>query len=249
MQVTIISDCSDSNARSRQEIRYKALLGINVGITFVGAETSLEASGCLIDAIDAYQDTAGIIVVNVAHRGNKDIYPNGIPFCYSKVGNLNIVGTPNCFSLAKKLGIIENTNETDVFTVCKEFLPEAEAQRIASSQFRSYEYLPYLVKWISEGKEIISKEVDVHDFEDKNYIWYVDCFGNCKTTILFKEGAPNQKPILDYPFIEKLTDVPKNNEPYFIKGSSGYKDKRFIELVIQRQSASKILGIGVGAQV
>ncbi len=256
MQITIISDCADANARSRQEIRYKALLGNTTNITFIGinndlgAKGELEASGCFIDALDAYNDTEGIIVVNVAPRGAKERYPNGIPFCFGKIGKITVIGTPNCFTLAKKLGLISEISETDVYTVCVQFLPEAEAKRISLSQFRSFEYLPHLTNWIYQGKEINAKNGEVYDFGDENYVWYVDCFGNCKTTIVCEEGSEfTNHTTLPYEFIERLTDVPKDGKGYFTKGSSGYKDKRFVEIVVQRQPASKILNLEVGTKI
>lgn len=249
MQITIISDCSDPNARSRQEIRYRTLFGNNVPITFIGIAREIEASGCLIDAIDAHCGTEGIIIANVAPRGNKEKYPNGIPFCFSRVGTITIIGTPNCFSLAKKLGIVSSVLETDVLSVCKKFISQKEAQRIANSQFRSYEYLPLLAKWIFEKKDIPVIEISIPDFGNANYVWYVDCFGNCKTTLSDCSQNKTDGLSIQYSFIEKFADVPKDGKPYLIKGSSGYNKKRFLELVIQRQSASKTLGIGVGSKI
>lgn len=249
MQITIISDCADANARGRQEIRYKSLIGDSANLNFIGVTHDLEAAGCLVDALDAYNDTPGIIVVNVAPRGTKDKYPNGIPFCFGKAGNITVVGTPNCFALAKKLGLMSDIQETDVYTVCSQFLPEEEARRISESQFRSYEYLPHLTNWIFQGKVINAKIGEIFDFGNDNFVWYVDCFGNCKTTIVYEHDQELRNSTSNYDFIERLTDVPKDGKAYFTKGSSGYKDKRFIEIVLQRQSASKNLNLEVGSKI
>jgi len=250
MQITIISDCADANARSRQEIRYKALLGNNTNLNFVGVNHELEAGGCLIDALDAYNGTEGIIIVNVAPRGTKEKYPNGIPFSFTKVGDITVIGTPNCFSLAKKLGFISEISETDVYTVCAQFLEEGEAKRISESQFRSFEYLPHLANWIYQGKEINANKGEVYDFGNENFVWYVDCFGNCKTTIVYEEGLDfKSHTTLTYDVIERLTDVPKDGKAYLTKGSSGFKDKRFVEVVVQRQPASKVLNLEVGMKI
>jgi hypothetical protein len=249
MQVTIISDCADSNAKGRQEIRYKSLMGGNANLNFIGVSHDLEASGCLVDALDAYQDNPGIIVVNVAPRGNKDKYPNGIPFCFAKVGNVTIVGTPNCFSLAKKLGLMSEIFETDVYDVCKQFLPEEEAKRISESQFRSYEYLPHLTNWIFQGKNVKANSGLIHDFGADDFVWYVDCFGNCKTTIVYQHNQDLRTSASDYDFVPRLADVPKDGKPYFIKGSSGHKNQRFIEIVVQNKSASSILNLKVGDRI
>lgn len=245
MQITIISDCKDDNARGRQQSRYQALLGDSNQV-FIGASTDLQAQGELIDAIDARKGEPAIIVVNVAPRGNKEKYPNGIPFCFHKLGDMVIIGTPNCFPLAKKLGMFGKTFQTDILEVCSKFLPEAEAKRIAESQFRSFEYLPYLAKWIKEGKEIPCVEMDIEDFGDENFVWGIDCFGNCKTTATDKMSLNNYA---NLPYFERLTDVPKNKEPALTKGSSGYADNRFFEIVIQRESASNLLDLKVGSVV
>lgn len=248
LQITIISDCKDPNARARQEIFYRALLG-NVHITFIGVEHELEASGCLIDAIDAYKGTKGIIIVNVAPRGNKEKYPNGVPFCFADFQNLKIIGTPNCFSLAKKFELISHAFETDVETVCQKFLTKDESTRIAKSQFRSYEYLPHLAHWLSKGEEIPSNKIEIPDFGNQNYIWYVDCFGNCKTTRIHDNLKASQRPFLRFKFKDTLADVPNDGMFYYIKGSSGYADKRFFEIVIQKGSAAKIMNKKVGDKI
>ncbi len=248
MQLTIISDCQDDNARGRQLSRYQALLG-TVTPLFIGASTDLQAQGELVDAIDARKGQPAIIVVNVAPRGNKEKYPNGIPFSFHKLGEIIIIGTPNCFSLAKKLGLFSKTFQTDVLEVCSKFLSKREAKRIAESQFRSYEYLPYLAKWISEGEDIPCIENSIENFGEKDFVWSVDCFGNCKTTSTRKWVDLSNYTSLDTDYFERLADVPKNQIPAFVKGSSGYKGKRFLEVMVQGGSASQLLGLKVGSAV
>lgn len=251
--LTIISDCRDEQARARQVIRYQSLLG-SATTNFVGVSNDIEASGNLIDVIDAYGNADGIIVSNVAPRGNKEKYQNGIPFCFHRFKNLWIIGTPNCFSLAKKLKLFSKTFKTDVFEVCRKFLSEKEALLIANSQFRSFEYLPYLVKWITEGKDIPKTEIIIENFGYKNFVWCVDCFGDCKTTTISPLAVDPYKSstkysYLDVEFYERLADVPKNKLPVLTRGSSGYGSKRFIEIVIQNKSAADILGLKIGSQV
>ena len=238
MQITIISDCQDDNARTRQQSRYQALLGNSVQALFICASTDLQAQGELIDAIDSRKGQPAIIIVNIAPRGNKKKYPNGIPFCFHQFEKTIIIGTPNCFSLAKKLGMFSTTLQTDVSEVCSKFLSNREAKRISESQFRSYEYLPYLAKWILEGQTIPSVEIDIEDFGKENFIWGVDCFGNCKTTSTKKWVNLDKYTLLDIDFFERLADVPKDGVPAFVRGSSGYKSKRFLEVMIQGESAS-----------
>ncbi|MBP7006866.1 MAG: SAM-dependent chlorinase/fluorinase [Candidatus Pacebacteria bacterium] len=242
--LTIISDCLDENAKARQEIRYSSFVP-NITTKFIGTIDDIGANGNLIDAIDAYQGTPGIIVANVAPRGSKEKYPNGIPFCFHQFGELLIVGTPNCFELACKLGLFSKTNETDVLTVCSKYLSKEEAQRIAESQFRSYEYLPLLVKWILESKKIEAKEISITPFSKESVVWHIDNFGNCKTTA--RELSELSK-FSKIRFFERLTDVPEDGEPAIIRGSSGYKG-RFLELVVKRGSASRKLSLGLGSVV
>ncbi len=240
--VTIINDCLDDNARTRQVARYHGLLE-NISTNFCGVESSLKAQGDLIDTIDAYKDAPGIISINVALRGNKEKYLNGIPFCFCRLGKLLILGTPNCFPLAKKLGLFSKVYETDVFEVCSKFLDHDEALRISNSQFRSFEYLPYLAKWLSEGEDVPAKEVDVEDFGEKNFVWRVDNFGNCKTTLIENESHFMK----DLEFYERLADVPKDGKPALTRGSSGFGEKRFLEIIVQNESASDKLGLKVGS--
>lgn len=242
--LTIISDCLDENAKTRQEIRYSSLIP-NITTKFIGATDDIGANGNLVDAIDAYKGAPGIIVVNVAPRGGKEKYPNGIPFCFHQFGELLIVGTPNCFELSYKLGLFSKTNETDVLTVCSKYLPEAEAQRIAESQFRSYEYLPLLVKWILESKKIEAKEISITPFSKESVVWHIDNFGNCKLTAIDQAELSKFSKMR---FFERLTDVPEDGQPAIIRGSSGYKE-RFLELVVKRGNASRKLGLGIGSIV
>lgn len=242
--ITVISDCRGSNDSNRQILRYRSLFGVSP--IFIPAEHELEAAGNLVDAIDASkpQPLSKIFVVNVAPRGNKEHYPNGIPFCFSRTSNGIIIGTPNCFSLAKKLGLLSKVYETDVYKVCCRFGTKYHAKKIANSQFRSLEYLPLLADWLHQGSEVPSQEFEAKDLKG-DFIWLVDEFGNCKTTVFSseRESCPG---LSKYSFVENLADVPRNGKPYVTIGSSGWGNRRFCEIVIQRQNASDALGLKIG---
>jgi hypothetical protein len=201
----------------------------------------IEATGCIVDALDAGRETSQIIVGNVARRENKH-YENGSPFSYVKIGNSIVIGTPTVFSLLAKLDLATEVHETDVYTVCSQFLDEVEARRIANSQFRSFEYLPLLAKWIHEGQDIPAKTVKIEP-PTESLIWFVDNFGNCKTTALDVAELSTKPQAL--PFYERLSFVPVG-ENAVIRGSSGYKDTRFLEITTQGENTAQKFGYKVG---
>jgi hypothetical protein len=240
IKISIFTDCRDSNVRARQEIRYSSLVPEGVA-TCYGVTVDIEATGCIVDALDAGRETPQIIVGNVARRENKK-YKNGSPFSYVKIGNAIIIGTPTIFPLLAKLGLATEVYETDVYTVCSKFLDETEARRIADSQFRSFEYLPLLAKWLHEGQEIPAETVTI-ELPSDNQIWFVDNFGNCKTTVLDRSELSESQQAL--PFYERLSFVPVG-ENAIVRGSSGYKDTRFLEITTQGESTANKFGYKVG---
>lgn len=66
MNTTIINDCWDQNATGRQVSRANALL--SGPTTFVGVKNHFEAAGNLIDSLDAFNGTPGVILMNIAPR-------------------------------------------------------------------------------------------------------------------------------------------------------------------------------------
>jgi hypothetical protein len=242
-RISVFTDCQDSNARSRQEIRYSVLLPKH-DVSVYGVMSEREAAGCIVDAIDATLGLPSIIVGNVAPRGATHD-ENGCPFSFVWVGEVLVIGTPNIFGLLAKMKLVSSVTQTDVYTVTSKYLPEEEARRIANSQFRSYEYLPYLALWASGKREVPGEEVSIHPDKDA-FAWFSDNFGNVKTSALeVKELAPRFQGL---PFYERLTDVPKG-ESAVTRGSSGYHTKRFLEIVIQGGNAAAKHQIVVGHTV
>lgn len=242
--ISIITDCHDANVRLRQEIRYATLIAGSKPTCYGIDQRPMQAAGCIIDALDAGRDSNQIIVANVAPRQHKQ-YKNGCPFSFVHVGNAIVIGTPGVFGLLKEFGLATEVQETDVYEVCSKFLDEKEAHRIAESQFRSFEYLPLLAKWIHEGKEIPAQRVSIESYE-KPCVWFVDNFGNCKTTAT--EQSQLSTEYQKVPFYKRLADVPVG-EMAVIQGSSGYMDTRFLEIVVQGKNASEIQGLSVGNTV
>lgn len=254
MFLTIITDCRDGNAKARQETRYATLFpGINV--TFMGASADIEAAGNLIDVLDAAGDEPGVIAVNVAPRhGKARKWPNGTPFGYFKYKNILVVCTIDgaILSLVKKFGFISDSNPvtvTDIRTaLTHEGFPADQVDFIASSQFRSFDYLPRLAKIVWEKGETVGEKIPMEEIADAGTsVWWIDSFGNCKTTLLpedvdFKEGEDREITIdglaIRATCFKQLKSVPDNHTGLTI-GSSGYGNRRFLELVVQGSSCAK----------
>lgn len=76
---------------------------------------------------------------------------------------------------------------------------------------------------------------------------YIDNFGNCKTCCWPEDIGHLAGKLIKTTWGEimcydRLKDVP-NGEPGLIVGSSGYRDHRFVELVVQGKSAANHFGI------
>ena len=253
MFITVITDCSCSNAYGRQSTRISALFGINP--TFVGTSSDLdspshiEASGHIIDILDAADGTDGIILSNVAPRGTKKKWENGTPFGYFDYEGTRVISTVDgeVLSLAKKFGLISKVNLFDIPTVMNHLaqngiVTSQRAESVTHTQFRSFNFLPRVAHWLYNNVEIPTTEYALSEIPDiEPVIWYHDNFGNYKTTLLKEDlnivdGKVETKfGIL--PFHEKLTDVP-NGQAALTIGSSGLGDRRFVELVVQKGRAT-----------
>lgn len=251
MFVTIITDCHDGNARVRQETRYSALFP-QAAIHLMGVSSDLEAAGNLIDVLDAAGDTEGIVAVNVAPRhGKAKRWPNGTPFGYFWVKNVLVVCTLDgeVLSLAKKFDLLKEVFVTDIVTVLRAAnYDEETVLRAATSQFRSFNYLPRLAESAWKNKTVPGESWSLDTIPEPSLgVWWIDSFGNCKTTLLpedisFVHGE-KRKLLLNGLTLEavcytQLRDVP-DYETGLTIGSSGYGEKRFLELVVQGTSAAK----------
>jgi hypothetical protein len=251
------TDCKDSNALIRLEARLNTLFP-DSAIYGVGINSDIEASGCILDTLDAIRigKTAAIIIGNLAPRGDKH-HKNGAPFYVGYAGTTIIIANYTCFSMLNKFKLVTSITETDVETVCKKFLPKKEAERIANSQFRSFEYVPRLACFAYDKKKIPGTPSPLPTYADEQ-IWWIDNFGNCKTTLTgneIKEGVLKNTIVLNInskkiklPVHERLADVPKGSLAMII-GSSGYGDDRFAEIVLQGGNASSKLKITPGSKI
>jgi len=252
MFITVITDCRDANAQARQETRYAELFP-ETHVSFVGVSSDIEAAGNLVDALDGAGEARGVIAVNVAprHGRAKEKWPNGTPFGYLWIKNVLVVCTIDgeTLSLLKKLGLADQVNVTDIRAVLAlGGYDAATIERAATSQFRSFDYLPRLARIVWDKKDVPAEAMPFSEIPDAGPgVWWIDSFGNCKTTLLpsdigFEDGA-RRKIVLNGLAIEAACFTQLRSVPDFhtglIVGSSGYGDKRFIELVVQGSSAEK----------
>jgi hypothetical protein len=267
MFVTIINDCRDDNAAGRQLTRAHALFGAPATLIGVGSviedahgQSDLEAAGNLVDVLDAGEGKEGVVLVNVAprHAGAKR-WPNGTPFCYFRYGETLVLASIDglTLSLAKKLGLLEDVTVFDVqgasavFAQAGIVAPE-EAVRIAGSQFRSFDILPRAALAFTRGVDVPGELLPLSEISDApRGVWFVDGFGNCKTTLLSEDLANTHWLSIGdrrIPFVASLKDVP-DAEAAAIIGSSGIANRRFVEIVVQGTSAAETLGLKVGSLI
>lgn len=262
MFVTIINDCGDQSAMARQTTRLSTLFpGINISTIGIENYNEIEASGNLIDTLDASSGEDGVILVNAAPRHKKK-WPNGTPFGYFWFKKTLIISTVDgaTLSLAKKFNLLEkDINLTDVPTVVEKIrslgkLDDLTADTIIRSQFRSFDYLPRLARWILDGIQIPFEILKKEDIENVSQtIWHIDNFGNAKTTLVasdlnYKVGDVIKTKFGEIEFFNQLRDVPVGS-PGITIGSSGFKDTRFLEIVVQGQSAKNKFGLQVGMEI
>ncbi len=261
MFAVAINDSHDDNARVRQAVRVAALFS-GASVTTVGVSNDLEAAGNLVDVLDASLGEKGVVLVNVAPRsGSSKEWGNGSPFCFFFVGNTIVVSTfeGETLSLVKKLGLVEIVHLMEVEAVLRVverrgLIRDSLVREISNSQFRSFEFIPRVAHWLVQGIHLPARQVSLECvLQQNNVIWLVDCFGNAKTTILSQDIGFEEGKIIHTAFgalscWNRLADVP-DGETALIVGSSGFGNKRFLEIVVQGESAAQRLGIRVGDQV
>ena len=264
MFVTIITDCIDANAFGRQMTRAASLFGFPPVPVAINPEfelpSDIEASGHLIDMIDASRGQKGIILVNKAPRsGNAKKWPNGTPFGYFWYKETLIVSSIDGFalSLIKKFDLTDTINVFDIPTVsefvkAEGLLDEYDANYLVNTQFRSFEFLPRVAKWVYDKHSIPTTKLNISEILDcPNTVFFEDNFGNLKTTILPEQiNFENGKTISFEKYGEitcynRLKDLP-NNTLGLIIGSSGLKERRFLEIMYQGGSAKNQLKINIG---
>ncbi len=266
MFVTVINDCQSFNEVGRQETRLSSLL--NSPVTFMGVDSdfsvnaTLEAAGNVVDVLDAAEGREGVVLVNVAPRGEqkKDGH-NGTSFGYFRYQKTLVIATVrgHSLSLVKKLGLANTINLVDIkevaaFALEQKLISQRIHDYLQVTQFRSFDFTPRLATWLTQGVAVPAKPISFNEIEDiPNCVWYVDAFGNCKTTLLSQNYTPGSRlktSIGELNFYSYLKDLPKGETAMYV-GSSGIEDKRFLEIATQMTSgsAAKALGISVGTPI
>lgn len=257
MFVTIINDCRDVNAMGRQLTKAAALF--DCPVIPVGINHELEAAGNLIDVLDAAGDGEGVVLVNVAPRhGNAKKWPNGTPFGYFYYKNILVVSSVDglVLSLAKEYKLIEEIKLLDIESVLNWLeqhghIQADELDHIIHTQFRSLEFTPRVAKWLKDGFDLPFENYSIDKISDvPDAVWFIDNFGNCKTTLFndefnFKSGEKVSTKFGELNCYERLKDVP-DDQPALIIGSSGLGDKKLLEVVMQGKSAAEKFGLNLG---
>lgn len=262
MFVTIISDCNDPNESARQLTRANVLFNCPANSLKLGNYSDIEASGNLIDVLDAADGKEGVVIVNVAPRfGTAKRWANGVPFgfFYHKDTLVVSVASREALFLVKKLNIADKMYLTEIplivdLLVSNQLLESSRREYVKNTQFRSFEYAPKLAKLVMGGVELPKTEVllEDHGFQ-KGVVWFVDSFGNCKTSLLQEDLIIDADGFVQtkwgkIKYYDRLKDI-ENDELGIYVGSSGIADKRFIEISIQGGNASSGLGIKIGDEV
>jgi len=262
MQITIINDCQDQNAKLRQVSRAGSYFK-NASVNCFGVNSELEAAGFLLDAIDAFEGREGIILANVAPRnGNAHKWKNGTPFGYFWHKKTLVVTTVDglILSLVKKYGIIEKLYIFEIkealAAIKKNELSDETKNRIIASQFRSYDFLPRAAYWIKKNINLPKKEFDLGLIPDiSNKIWFTDNFGNAKTTIdSLSLGERKNVAMkingnaLNLNYYKCLRDL-KDGETGIVCGSSGVFENRFLEIMTQGRNTANMLNLKTGDDV
>lgn len=256
----LITDCRDENARGRQLARLSIFLP--AGTAFVGVKNDLEAAGNLVDILDAGAGGEGVVLVNVAPRaGVQAKWENGTPFGYFWYKKTLVIATIDglTFSLVKKLAVAKNIHVLKIPEVTEimfkhGMVSKAEMSSMTETQFRSFEFLPRAAALLISEKNLPARELLLADVLDApRAIWWVDNFGNCKTTllacdVLVDSSQRVQLSVGDFPYFEHLRDVP-DGERAVIVGSSGILEKRFLEIIIQGKNAAAEINLSCGVDV
>lgn len=258
--IIFFTDCSDSNAIARVSAHLVAR-NPNYQTQVLGINSCPEAALNIENILEVWRkanSTGNVVVGNIAPRTEKQ-WQNGAPFCYCWISGNLVVATPACFSILIKQDLIPGgfIYETDVEIVCSKFLSKQEAEEISKTQFRSLWYVPLLIQWILQGKEIPFQFLDVEKHVpkiEKNTIFLIDNFGNIKLSIdttdvktsqagknFLKVGNREYKIPLIY---ERLSNVPVGGIG-FVVGSGG----GFCELQINGGSAAIYFSAKVGEKI
>lgn len=269
----VITDCCDANAILRQAAAWPLLAKTDQPTT-VQINGAIEGSGMLVDALVEVRGSKAVIFCQSAPRDFSCVTGgNGTNFGYfwhQKTLVLVSLGGP-MLSQVIATGLLPKDAEVwqlsipEVLAeaVRQKKLEAAEAEVIRRTQFRSLKFAPRVAGWIIEGVAIPKSRFDLSSVSKLgNRVWWVDNFGNCKTSVRlsdvprFAEGVVVEvsfgKPVVhELVCYHDLRSVPVG-QAALVVGSSGLEGDEFLELVVQgvhSGSAAKEFGLVVGSEV
>ncbi len=259
MNITIISDCRDDNAAGRQMTRIASRTGITPAYVSISSEyADLEVGGNVIDMLDAQGGKPGIIIANAAPRhGVGKKWENGTPFCIFRYKETYVLSTVAGYalSLVKKLKLTDRVYQMAIPHVCDQLIAagiidDEHKERTIRSQFRSFDFLPFVAVYIAQGGMPDGSELSLQDVDDAPAgVWWIDNFGNAKTTFLEAEKEDLIKSLLQrghvVRYYDRLKDVPDDAKA-IITGSSGIGDQRFLEMVVQGKRGCDVFDVQAG---
>ena len=152
--------------------------------------------------------------------------------------------------MTKFINILD-TEESLNILADKKYIKQEQISYIKNSQFRSFDFEPRVAYYLWKNKSIKSKKISIGEISDvPKAIWWVDNFGNCKTTVFAKEynlkfGNFLKTNFGKLKYYKRLKDVP-DKKPAIITGSSGLGKNRFLEVVIQGKNAAKYFNLSSG---
>jgi len=267
--ITYITDCKDENGKGRLKARLATLFP-GCSVQFVGVSTDYEAALNLVDIVDAYDGRCGIVLANVARREGserKNKWPNGPPFAWLKLDNIDIFTTVDGYVVSLLQRMLGRRLKMYVYeipaTVPFMGLSQDRQAQVINTQFRSFDYLPLLAAQLIAGADLPVTHVIDNISDMPLALCWVDSFGNIKTNALpedagFEEGKVvagamvvlkvDEQRQLRLPCYNRLKDIPDNQVAITI-GSSGHGTKRFLEIMQQGKSAAATLALQSGLKI
>lgn len=253
LPIAIVSDCG-GQAMSRMISRYYALLDA-VCIPY-DSLSLVEASGNIVDALDAFRGFKSAVVCNSAPRRDTR-GTNGSAIVYGTVGKTIIISTVCALGLLKKL--VPNFTARKVSV--KSFMQsECGNKSDTTPNFRGLEVIPSVLSSLVYEHNVSGLSLP---YSKDNFpliepsVWLVDTIEgkptNIKLTILRDEASwfkPGDKITIKFggePFTpltcyERLTHIPDGEAGIYV-GSSGLGDRRFLEVAVMGGRAAEMFNV------
>lgn len=263
----VITDCHCANAVLRQFMVWQNFAG-TAPPAVISITGDIDGAGMLVDALVEARREPWVIFCQSSPRDTSSAdSDNGSPFAYFWYENTLVIASVagRMLSLAKELGFIDRGSSVQVMDVSEvvdhmvyelKMFDGVEGRQIKHSQFRSLKFAPQAVGWILGNIKFPTTELPLAKIPDfGKRIWWIDNFGNCKTSLRdnhvhWFEGRILRTSLGDFPCIKELRAVPEG-ESAAVMGSSGIEGQEFIELVVQgvrSGSAAKKYELRIGSE-